>query len=244
MPLTDLQQQVRAVVGGLPAGYGVALAGGAALIVSGVVQRGTGDLDFFMPHPDSVTPVVETLTQELTAAGLVVTEIRAEETFARLQVESESDVTHIDVATDIRLMPAQHSDEGAILAESELAADKTLALTGRAEPRDYIDFWALAQRFSLNEICELAGAKDAGFTPTLLAEALDYIEEHPRALFDLDDDTYQQLVAFAKSTARELHGPDKNRDTQTPDDAIWTGSDPRGLIGPERYRDTGGMSII
>lgn len=191
-----------------------------------------------------VTPVVETLTQELTAAGLVVTEIRAEETFARLQVESESDVTHIDVATDIRLMPAQHSDEGAILAERELAADKTLALTGRAEPRDYIDFRALAQRFSLNEICELAGAKDAGFTPTLLAEALDYIEEHPRALLDLDDDTYQQLVAFAKSTARELHGPDQNRDTQTPDDAIWTGSDPRGLLGSERYRDTGGMSVI
>ena len=100
-------------------------------------------------------------------------------------------------------MPAQHSDEGAILAERELAADKTLALTGRAEPRDYIDFRALAQRFSLNEICELAGAKDAGFAPTLLAEALDYIDEHPRALFDLDDDAYQQLVALSPSRPPE-----------------------------------------
>lgn len=242
MPLTELQQQVRAIAGGLPGSYGVALAGGAALIVSGVVQRGTGDLDFFMPHPSPVTAIVETLTQELAAAGLAVTQIGAEETFARLRIESDSDVTHIDVATDIRLMPAQQSDQGAVLAERELAADKTLALTGRAEPRDYIDFQALTQRLSLQELCELAGAKDGGFTPTLLADALDYIDLHSRDLFDLDDAAYQQLVTFAKSTARQLHDPDQNRDTQTRDDGIWTGPDPRELYG--RYRDTGGMSII
>lgn len=204
MSLTDLQQRIRAVVAELPAGNEIALAGGAALIVSGVVQRGTGDLDLFLPHPDSVTSVLKFLIQKLEGAGLFVTKIRSEETFARLQVESENDVTHVDIATDFRLLPARHSEEGAILAERELAADKTLALMGRAEPRDYVDFRALAQRHTLMDICELAVAKDAGFTPTLLAEALAFIEEQSRELFDVDDDSYRQLVTFAKSTSEKL----------------------------------------
>ena len=86
----------------------------------------------------------------------------------------------------------------------ELAANKTLALFGRAVARDYIDFRALARRFSLSELCELAASKDGGFTPSLLADALDYIEERDRDTFNLDHETYDELVAFAKSTAAQI----------------------------------------
>ena len=82
----------------------------------------------------------------------------------------------------------------------------------RAEARDYIDFQALAQRFSLAELCDLAVSKDGGFTPSLLAEALDFIDERDRDTFDLDDDAYEELVAFAKSTARELQELERVRD--------------------------------
>ncbi len=109
-------------------------------------------------------------------------------------------------------MPALETAEGLILAGRELAADKTLALAGRAEARDYIDFRALAQRFSLTELCDLAVSKDGGFTASLLADALDYIDERDRDTFDLDDAAYDDLVAFAKSTARELQAPERFRD--------------------------------
>lgn len=192
------------MVAGLPQGAAVALAGGAALIVTGIVRRGTEDLDFFAAHPEPVAPVVDALEAELRTAGLRVTRLQASDTFARLLVESETDATRVDLATDFRLMPALQTGDGAILSDRELAADKTLALAGRAEPRDYIDFRALAQRFSLNELCELAAAKDDGFTPALLGDALAYIDEYNRHVFDLDDDAYHELVEFAKSAARHL----------------------------------------
>ena len=202
--LTDLQRRVRDIVARLPEGGAVALAGGAALIVTGVVQRGTEDLDFFTAHPEPVGPVLEALETALAAAGLRVIRLQASETHARLLVESDTDTTRVDLATDFQLMPALQTAEGAILTDRELAANKTLALFGRAVVRDYIDFRALARQFSLSELCELAASKDGGFTPSLLADALDYIEERDRETFNLDDETYDELVAFAKSTAAQL----------------------------------------
>ena len=196
--LTDLQRRVRDIVARLPEGGAVALAGGAALIVTGVVQRGTEDLDSFAAHPEPVGSVLEGLETALAAAGLRVTRLQASETHARLLVESDTDTTRVDLATDFQLMPALQTAEGAILADRELAANKTLALFGRAVVRDYIDFRALARRFSLSELCKLAASKDGGFTPSLLADALDYIEERDRETFNLDDETYDELVAFAK----------------------------------------------
>ena len=210
--LTDLQRRVRGVVASLPEGAAVALAGGGALIVTGVVRRGTDDLDFFTAHPLPVAPMLDALEAGLEETGLRVTRLRIADTYARLLVESDTEATYVDLATDYRLMPALQTPEGLILADQELAANKTLALFSRAEARDYIDFQALARRFSLAELCDLAASKDGGFTPALLAEALDYVDERDRDTFDLDDDTYEDLVAFAKSTARELQELERVQD--------------------------------
>lgn len=202
--LTDLQRQIRAIVAELPEGAAIALAGGSALIATGVVRRGTEDLDFFTAHPEPVTPVLSAFETALAAAGLRVTRLQASQTHARLLVQSDTDTTRVDLATDYRLMAPLRTDEGLILADPELAANKTLALFGRAEPRDYIDFQALAQRFSLTELCDLAASKDGGFAPSRLADALDYIEQQPREDFDLDGAAYRDLVAFSRATATRL----------------------------------------
>ena len=55
---------------------------------------------------------------------------------------------------------------------------------------------------------------DGGFTPSLLAEALDFIDERDRDTFDLDDDAYEELVAFAKSTARDSKNWSASETTQ------------------------------
>ena len=202
--LTNLQRQIRAIVAELPEGDAVALAGGSALIATGTVRRGTEDLDFFTAHPEPVTAVLSAFETALAAAGLQVTCLQASQTHARLLVQSDTDTTRVDLATDYRLMAPLRTDEGLILADPELAANKTLALFGRAEPRDYIDFQALTQRFSLTELCDLAASKDGGFTPARLADALAYIEQQPREDFDLDDAAYRDLVTFSKTTATRL----------------------------------------
>ena len=51
--LTPLQEHVAAIIAGLTEAEGFALAGGAALIARGDVQRQTRDLDFFGPTPDA-----------------------------------------------------------------------------------------------------------------------------------------------------------------------------------------------
>jgi hypothetical protein len=44
-----------------------------------------------------------------------------------------------------------------------VAADKTLALFGRAAARDLVDVAALSKQYPLERLCELAAEKDPGF---------------------------------------------------------------------------------
>ena len=63
--LTPLQRRVT-IIGGLPEADGFALAGGAALIARGDVDRGTRDLDFFglsRLAVDQLVPAVERALQ-------------------------------------------------------------------------------------------------------------------------------------------------------------------------------------
>ena len=71
--LTDLQRRVRSIVASLPEGAAVALAGGGALIATGVVRRGTDDLDFFAAHPQPVAPMLDAFETGLRETGLRVT---------------------------------------------------------------------------------------------------------------------------------------------------------------------------
>lgn len=53
--------------------------------------------------------------------------------------------TLVDLAWDARLRPAQLSPYGPVLDRDELAADKVLALFGRAAPRDFVDVYRLLE---------------------------------------------------------------------------------------------------
>jgi hypothetical protein len=52
--LSDLRLRVARIIAGLVEAEDFALAGGAALIVGGDVERATRDLDFFGTSPDAV----------------------------------------------------------------------------------------------------------------------------------------------------------------------------------------------
>lgn len=201
---TDLQRRVRRIISDLPESEAFALAGGGALIASGIVQRPTNDLDFFAPHPNDVTELYEAARAALEAEGLKVTAWRVEATFARLQIESGTESTAIDLATDYRLLPPLATTEGPILATKEVAADKVLALEARAEARDYVDFQSLANRFSITELCELAGQKDLGFRPELLLRALTQFDEIEPSEFDEYTPDYPGLRASVSLAHTQL----------------------------------------
>ena len=210
--LTELQRRVRSIVAQLPESGVFALAGGAALIVSGIVARPTNDLDFFAPHPQRVEALLESAKAALQAEGLEVTTLSEGPTFARLRVKSGTEATNVDLASDYRLMPALATGDGLVLAEAELAADKVLALAGRAEARDFIDFEGLVARFDIDELCELAASKDLGFRREHLVAALEYFDEINPEAFSAYTDDYNRLRDCIEASRRYLDTPQRGRE--------------------------------
>ena len=159
--LSPLQQRVARIVTALPAAEGFALAGGAALVLAEVVERETRDLDFFGATRAQVEHLVPELEAAIRADGLEVAVRRAHGGFAHLTINGEDgEVTELDLGVDARIRPAEIGPLGPMLALEELAADKMLALFGRAQARDFVDVAALVERFGLERLCELASEKD------------------------------------------------------------------------------------
>lgn len=122
--LTPLQLQIRQIVASLPDTEDLALAGGGALIVHGIVDRETRDLDFFSNSPEEVDRLLPAVEQALRDNSLVVERLRVAEGFAQLSFTSASETTTIDLAWDPRLFPPTVTPEGPVLAEEEVAAGK------------------------------------------------------------------------------------------------------------------------
>lgn len=137
--LSALQTHVASIIGRLPEAQEFLLAGGAALIARGDVERRTEDLDFFGLDPRSVDRLLPAATEALQEAGFEIRVVRAASGFARLSVQQGHDRTEVDLAADARLMPAELGPLGRTLAGEELAVDKVLAVFGRAEARDFVD---------------------------------------------------------------------------------------------------------
>lgn len=181
--LSALQRTVLAALGRLDASASFALAGGAALIVHGVVNRTTRDLDLFTEESRHIATLHEALASELTARGLDATVISATETFVRLEVDDpgSDERIEVDLGVDVRMAAPVTTDVGRVLSIDELAADKMLALYGRAELRDFLDVADLLARFPKERLVELAVAKDVGFSLARFAESLAALHRFPDA---------------------------------------------------------------
>lgn len=202
--LSPLQERLWRLVSQLPESETVALAGGAALIVRGVVDRPTRDMDFFATSPEEVDRVLPSLETLLEAEDLEVQRVQVANGFARLLVSSEAETTTVDLSWDARRFPVERVEEGPILADDELAADKLLALFGRAAARDFVDVAALASRYGLERLCDLAAEKDPGFERSVLADMLGTFDRLPRADFDVDDDGFARLRDLVQRWRRQL----------------------------------------
>jgi hypothetical protein len=90
--LTPLQQRLLDIVSRLSEADGFALAGGAALILRGTVDRNTNALDFFIGHADveadTIAAMVAAVERALDEAGSGWRREVVTDTFARLTVET------------------------------------------------------------------------------------------------------------------------------------------------------------
>ncbi len=73
-----------------------------------------------------------------------------------------------------------------------------------ALPRDFVDFAALTERFSVSELCTLATRKDGGFRPHGLAEILRAFPNRPASRYAEFPVDYEDLGATVAAAAAEI----------------------------------------
>jgi hypothetical protein len=206
MPLSEIQLRTATIVLALPEAAGFALAGGAALVIHEIVDRGTKDLDCFGPSTDAVNQLVDPSLEALAAADLHTQLILRADGFSKILVTDDHELTQVDLGFD----PASHDPVqfaiGPVRHLSDLAGDKLLALFSRAAARDFIDVAALLRRFTKSELCTIAAAKDQGFNIDVLADAFGVLPTYDRAdeFPTLNDDDYHALTAAFAAWQREI----------------------------------------
>jgi hypothetical protein len=112
--------------------------------------------------------------------------------FTRFFVTDQLERTEVDLASDARLFETEAGPGFELLSSEELAADKVLAVFGRAEARDYVDLMSIEPRFGLARLFELAHEKDSGFSAIVFAEMLDRFPRLRRDEFPIDDYQFEE----------------------------------------------------
>ena len=184
MSLDPLHEHIARIAFALPEARQVALAGGGAMLAHDLVDRPTQDVDLFTPDPSEVMQLADALAVALCGEGAQVNVNRREPGFTRLAVTvSDGRSVVVEVAHDARIREAVQLSFGRVLHPEEVAADKTLALFGRAAARDLVDVAALSERYTLEQLCGLAAEKDPGFDRSVFADALAAAAAHSDTAF-------------------------------------------------------------
>ena len=181
MKLTALQKKTLKIFSRVNKHGDFYFTGGTALAVCYLRHRESDDLDFFTADPASLDPTARDFEKTLRSAGLNVQVERRQATFVRLLIEQE---LKMDMALDapFRLKPPVQSNIEGIKVPvdglEDIAANKMLALFGRAEPRDFVDVYFVAKEyFDFMEIVQMAAQKDTGFDLYWLAAAMQEAEK-------------------------------------------------------------------
>ena len=207
---SSFQREVAQLFFTLPESAGFAVAGGAAVIAHGLVERLTVDLDLFASKADvprAATALVDACRMRGWRARIDPASLSS--TFARLLIAkrgmSMDDALLVDLALDAPpLLPNVTTQLGPTLAPRESAGQKTLALFGRAAPRDFVDVFALAQAFGADALLRLAAERDPGFDRLVFAEMLTYLDKITDDQLDIDREMVGPLRAFYANWREEL----------------------------------------
>ena len=206
--LTEFQTEVARLFFSLPASDGFLLAGGGALLASGLTTRPTEDLDFFGERGRSnVVAVRDQLEAAATERGWTVTRLHTSESYVRVQLTGVTDLL-VDIAIDASAShPPVVSIVGPTFEPEELAGRKLIALFDRAEARDFADVYVLAQRFGRELLLARAAEIDLGFDHRVLASMMRTLDRFTDDELPIGAEDIQVIRAFFRHWADELDRP-------------------------------------
>ena len=203
--LSPFQHLVTRAFFDLPESRGFLLAGGGALLATGLTTRPTNDLDFFgSSQLAPLREVVDGFIAHSERRGWSVTKIQFSDSFARLVVTDDESLV-VDIAIDSpAIAPVHLSTAGPTFALDELAGRKLLALFDRAEARDFADIYALQTKFDKSTLLARASDLDDGFDVAMFAMMIRTIRRFAPEDFHPAEDEFPALVRFFSTWADEL----------------------------------------
>jgi hypothetical protein len=180
MPLTALQKDILAILAGNRSEESH-FAGGIVLNAADDAARFSHDFDIFHELAEEVTRASNRDVESLRRGGFQVdtpsrySEWEKESTFRKAMISRGVERVEIDWAADsaFRFFPIERDPMlGWRLHLFDAATNKALALSARAETRDYVDIVELHKTYPLPAICWAACGKDPGFTPLSLLKMM------------------------------------------------------------------------
>jgi Nucleotidyl transferase AbiEii toxin, Type IV TA system len=191
MPVPDLHRTIAAIALSAAAQYGFALGGGNALLVHGIGDRLTDDVDLFTDQQDGVARAADSVEVALRSSGF--TADRRDSTgdsadFSSRQGEwlltaDDGQRTKLRMAYYYRHNPPVQRAVGPVLDVEDAVGSKVCALAGRVATRDYIDTAAALQRYTVDEVIGFARRIDPGLTDRDFAAAAWRLDDMDDALF-------------------------------------------------------------
>lgn len=162
------------------------VAGATVLLRADDSPRRSQDIDLFHDTAESIKAAAEADGATLEKHGYEVKWNLVEPTFRRALVTRGGAATKLEWVFDsaFRFFPVEADAElGYALNFWDAATNKTLALAGRGELRDYLDVLHLHRRhLSLGALAWAASGKDTGYTPHFLVEEAQRLAHYPAAL--------------------------------------------------------------
>lgn len=202
---SEFQIEVAKLFFSLPASEGFLIAGGGALLATGLTSRPTRDLDFFGEM--GLVNVKDAMEQFVEAANnrqWVCIIVQSDDSFVRLHVKGMEEVL-VDIAIDVGARhPSQNSVLGPTFNHEELAGRKMLALFDRAEARDFADVFVLARHFGKELLLVRASEIEASLDFAVVAQMMRTITRFSNHEIPIDHALVQDLRNFFDEWAQEL----------------------------------------
>ena len=194
---TAFQIEVARLFFSLPASKGFLIAGGGALLATGLTSRPTQDLDFFGEMGQvNISEAREQFLRAATNRHWKCKVVQSDELFVRMHVKGTEEVL-VDIAIDVAArFPSQISVLGPTFNHEELAGRKMLALFDRAEARDFADVFALAKHFSKELLLLRASELEVSLETEVLAAMMRSLSRFSDDELPIDQSSTDELRNF------------------------------------------------
>ena len=176
MALTDFQRTICRLLAAHRIESGESyVAGGVALNEIMATSRISRDIDLFHDTVEALEVSWAADRQLLEDSGFEVRVLRERRSYVEAEIRKNGEAVLMEWARDsaYRFFPLlQHPDLGMTLHPFDLATNKTLALVGRLEVRDWVDLIHACERIQpLGYLAWAACGKDPAFSPKSILEA-------------------------------------------------------------------------